>query len=351
MNTTTSSILIDWVFNGTTSTPPEAWTPEATLTLFTHPTPCFPNQERVRRSKQTNLVLAASAAGRVDFLSFFHTIHNVDLTQTTVCDVNIFHQALDGATVRYLLSAELTPENERLTLRRLASAPCDTGSTPLHFASHGKHSALQALLEVGCFPLVRNNGKSIPLHYAGGRQSAELLIQYGGEASVNAMNSLGDTPLHLAISHGFTDVVLVLLRHNADVSLPSQSLSRWDQPMTIERLLCTLESTAVSQQESQSLAEIKMLLQEDESTQIKKIFLPFRFRHSAWVGLRTLCRKPRKQISMQTGCPAHIIEEIISIFLGPFPGGCEALNLINRTECTEQRNGSGGSHRSSCVLQ
>jgi len=263
-------------------------------------------------------------------------------------------------------------------LRALMGAPCDTGSTPLHFACN-RPSTTRALLENGCPPTPRNHGKSIPLHYAGSREIAELLVQHGGAASVNTVNSLGDTPLHLSISHGLTDVVLVLLRHGARVDLPCRSPSFRGAPMTVELLLTTLEKKITKgyspksrqineMRELRGLREISMLLRDMKSVRSTssssssssfssssshlsmrsstsssssssssskqkmnvgwtQLRTSFQFRRCCWFGFRTLSKHPKDELERRTKIPSALMEEIVVLYLGPFPGGTESLYI------------------------
>jgi ankyrin repeat protein len=255
-SSSTSSKLINWVFIGNLSNPPNIWKslqtgeiPDVINNFFEFPeNTLFPNGQFLRRGRETNLLQAAAAAGRVDFLNYFRNIPQIDITKKTTSDISVFHLALDGDTVRCLRTVNKNNPNEtEQLLETLMQSTSDTGSTPVHYAV-GRPSAMKALLELGCNPVVRNNGKSIPLHYAGSREVAELLIKYSSSTFVNTKNSLGDTPLHLAISHGLTEVVMVLLRHGADIELPLNSLSRRNVTMTVNKLLGKLEQQILSQQ-------------------------------------------------------------------------------------------------------
>ena len=371
--------LMQWIFNGTLANPPQAWTSlstaEQTLAINTCRTVGhrFPNNQRVRRGRQSNLLMAAAAAGKVDFLRYFRSSFPLaDITITTNADISVFHLALDGTTVLCLHTPTTNnPAETAAALNRLLHLPCDTGSTPLHYAVN-RPSALQSLLDLGCNPLATNNGKSIPLHYAGSRQVAELLLHYSTAAeSVNAVNSLGDTPLHLAISHGSTGVVLVLLRNGADVTLPSHSLSRLNAPMTVANLLNQLESQVIDAaladhshnsnessrclvlppsnfQELRGLKEIRMLFGEWE------ILEPLQLQRCCWFAFRTVCHAPRFQFSVRTKIPEAIVNEIVVYWIGPFPndGGGEPVYLHNvRVEDENDRTAVGSSFRSGCCVQ
>ena len=350
--------LLAWIFNGQPSEPPSAWisldrTPsikiEAINQFFPTQSSTFPNGQPIRRGRHTNLLLASSAAGRIDFLRFFRA-EGGDITKTTICDVNVFHQALDGDTVRCLNTVTAGNINEtKEKLCNLMKSPCDTGSTPVHFAV-AKPSAMEALLVAGADPLAKNNGKSIALHYAGNREVAELLLRYGGITSCNQTNSLGDTPLHVALSHGLTDVVLVLLKNNADITLQCQSISKEGSPMSVTKLISTLEASAVSNREAKRFAEIRMLIGDSKPD----LNLPFR--RCSWVGMRTLCRKPMEQIATATDIPCAVLEEIICQYLGPFSSG-EPLYMETDLSWEERGSpkGRGGRRsnrrRSRCMIQ
>ena len=336
--------LVAWVFDGTPLEPPNSWTQLSPNEQASTINACFtygeiyPNGQKVRRGRQTNLFIASAAAGSVEFLRYFRSVPLADLTKTTVSELTVFHLALDGETVRHLRSATGSKTTDQ-TLQDLMTSCSDDGSTPLHCAV-GRPSATKALLELGCNPLQRNNGRSIPLHYAGSRQVAELLLNYGQSSSVNTINSLGDTPLHLAISHGSTSVVLVLLKHGADMNLPSHSLSRLNTPMTVTRLLVTLEQQIVKQncqtvmKELRGLREIKMLFGDWE------IIHPLQLKRCCWFSFRTLCTQPREML-LPRSIPISLVDEIIVFFIGPFEGCGEKVYLKEVEDRTEAKEAKG----------
>jgi ankyrin repeat protein len=397
-SSSTSSKLINWVFIGNLSNPPNIWKslqtgeiPDVINNFFEFPEDTlFPNGQFLRRGRETNLLQAAAAAGRVDFLNYFRNIPQIDITKKTTSDISVFHLALDGDTVRCLRTVNKNNPNEtEQLLETLMQSTSDTGSTPVHYAV-GRPSAMKALLELGCNPVVRNNGKSIPLHYAGSREVAELLIKYSSSTFVNTKNSLGDTPLHLAISHGLTEVVMVLLRHGADIELPLNSLSRRNVTMTVNKLLGKLEQQILSQQylsnvrdrssgssgsggsggssgsggsggsgekeeciilsktnirELRGLKEIKMLFGDWECLH------PLQLKRCCWFGFRTLCQKPKAIFLKRV--PNHLVDEIITHFLGPFDGTGEPVYLKNIKTFVqdEEKLITNHENRRSCSIQ
>ena len=71
-------------------------------------------------------------------------------------------------------------------------------NTPLHFcAGYGHHSCTKALL------------------YSAEHQSYEL--------NLSAMNSKGDTPLHMAAKYGFLENVKLLVEYGASTSVKNQN--------------------------------------------------------------------------------------------------------------------------------
>src|SRR5438128_153425 len=102
------------------------------------------------------------------------------------------------------------------------NAPDAGGNTPLHVAVLNHYLPLLDWLEErGVNPNAPGHGGDTPLHLAittdgasGGTMIRRLLSM---KADVNATNDYGETPLHRAAFHGFTDVVRLLLKNAADV--------------------------------------------------------------------------------------------------------------------------------------
>ena len=95
------------------------------------------------------------------------------------------------------------------------------GDSPLHLAAMaGDVTAIEYLVrECDADLLARGNNECTPLHNAvlGSHIDAvKLLLRLG--ASPNATDSAGNTPLHVAASHGLSEMVLKLEEAGADVS-------------------------------------------------------------------------------------------------------------------------------------
>ncbi|MGD9712406.1 MAG: ankyrin repeat domain-containing protein [Thermomicrobiales bacterium] len=98
------------------------------------------------------------------------------------------------------------------------------GSTALASAVYSKHDSLALyLLQSGANPNVKTGvyidgtGEITPLHYAADRPKlVEAFLKYG--AHVNAKNSDGDTPLHVAARESSVESVRLLVRAGADVN-------------------------------------------------------------------------------------------------------------------------------------
>jgi ankyrin repeat protein len=94
----------------------------------------------------------------------------------------------------------------------LASELCDA-------AADGELGNVERLLAHGAEVNAKNSSGMTPLHLAAGnghKDVAELLLAHGAE--VNAKNSSGMTPLHLAAGNGHKDVAELLLAHGAEVN-------------------------------------------------------------------------------------------------------------------------------------
>lgn len=90
-------------------------------------------------------------------------------------------------------------------------------STPLHMSAN--YNTSKFLLDIGAKANVLNKGKSTCLHYAKDSQTTSLLIENG--ANVNLKNLYGHPPLYLAVSKGRWETVMTLLEHGAYLQLNS----------------------------------------------------------------------------------------------------------------------------------
>ena len=129
------------------------------------------------------------------------------------------------------------------------------GRTALHIASYYHHSSIVALLpKFGADVDAQDNDNMTPLLLAFQlpetimrndpkiSESPQLLLEHG--ASAQGRNKNGQTPLHLAVKHGLTRVVELLLKLGADVDAqdnddmtPLLFASQTDDSGTIAQLL------------------------------------------------------------------------------------------------------------------
>ncbi len=113
------------------------------------------------------------------------------------------------------------------------------GQTALHVAVKTcKPMVVQTLLGFGAnVQLVAGEFKQTPLHLAAkvmshGERVAEMLIKSG--ADINAKDSLGETPLHVAARCGNLTVLNLLLDENCDSTIVSEVLI---QTLKVSRLI------------------------------------------------------------------------------------------------------------------
>lgn len=96
------------------------------------------------------------------------------------------------------------------------------GLTPLHLAARGGRAATAALLlDHGANVNAADSNGDTPLHIAvrsNDREMARFLLTRTPGANVDLANRNGDTPLHLAAWAGDVDMVKLLLAHRADPS-------------------------------------------------------------------------------------------------------------------------------------
>jgi hypothetical protein len=92
------------------------------------------------------------------------------------------------------------------------------GRTALHEAAKGPASLAKLLLDAGVSADAACSAGNTPLHDCTSASMVSLLVEQGG-ASIDAVNSDGQTPLSLALQEIVEDKALELLRLGADVSM------------------------------------------------------------------------------------------------------------------------------------
>ncbi|RDW79170.1 uncharacterized protein DSM5745_06022 [Aspergillus mulundensis] len=105
------------------------------------------------------------------------------------------------------------------------------GRTPLYYAAIGGHdSVVRLLLNHGSRISHVDNHKRTVLHWAAHWTQLEVLrtlLEYWskherGTCDINAHDSHGWTPLHLAVQRGFDDGVLLLIQWGADINMKAK---------------------------------------------------------------------------------------------------------------------------------
>lgn len=98
------------------------------------------------------------------------------------------------------------------------------GESALHLAcAKNSKDVVEKILELDANPnLLTNELRQSPLHYAVKNNAVsciEMFIKSSTEANFNARDINGETPISLALSEGFNDLVPVLIKGNADVNV------------------------------------------------------------------------------------------------------------------------------------
>jgi len=147
--------------------------------------------------------------------------HSVDLNIQDINDRTPLHMAAYMGLVK--ATRMLLERGE--PLKAHLNAKDDNGHTPLHLASRRGHfDVARLLLEFGADADVQDNDTMTPLllvsTYRLGTnsritKSAQVLLEHG--ASVHMRNKNGQTPLHVALHHGLSDIMALLLNFGADV--------------------------------------------------------------------------------------------------------------------------------------
>ena len=111
---------------------------------------------------------------------------------------------------------------EYLLENKVDISPISFSATPLHVAAENNHAdCIRTILEGGAMvdPLYCTKKRETPLHVAcahGFYQSAEVLLRY--QADPDAVNGQGETSLHLACKGLQSDLINLLLEHDATIT-------------------------------------------------------------------------------------------------------------------------------------
>lgn len=110
----------------------------------------------------------------------------------------------------------------------IATQRSSAGDTPLHYVALGAGEGTFRKLAIAQDIIVAASSSKGPRHYS---EVAELLVANG--AQVNALNSSGTTPLYQASLGGNAELVKVLLKKGADLSIRCES----DSPLIAAALM------------------------------------------------------------------------------------------------------------------
>ncbi|MBO5668062.1 MAG: ankyrin repeat domain-containing protein [Lentisphaeria bacterium] len=103
------------------------------------------------------------------------------------------------------------------------------GRTEMHFAAKdGDLKTLKKLAEAGGDMKLTDAGKNTILHYAAESGKVEVMKFVLASGDINAANSAGETPLHIAAMHNHRGIVKFLLDREADPRrLTNEKKSAW----------------------------------------------------------------------------------------------------------------------------
>jgi ankyrin repeat protein len=163
--------------------------------------------------------------------------------QQTKADINLRDK--NGYTALHMAVAT-TDDKILLRLLQFDGIDVDVGNDdknrPLHyfcqkFKSPNCSDPFQIFIEKGCNVNAQNNNGETPLHKAIFNNSVRLLmvdLLLKNGADVNLLNSMGESPLHYAVRLGRDDLVSVLLKAGADVSVAGQREKKTPLELAVE---------------------------------------------------------------------------------------------------------------------
>ena len=108
---------------------------------------------------------------------------------------------------------------------KLANAATSFQRTPLHSAAynHGQRETMEILVANGATIEAQDNDKRTPLHLAMWSNTNIVPALLDAGANPNALDRLGETPLHLAAHACRPEMISLLLKHGASVGLVNAS--------------------------------------------------------------------------------------------------------------------------------
>ena len=87
------------------------------------------------------------------------------------------------------------------------------------------------------------------------------------------------------------------------------------------------------------------LAEDDDAARVRHPYDKTHLRRLAWMGLRTLCRRPQDQVARATGLPSEIVEEVVSVYLG-----ADILFDAATGDNVGRRGSSAGVTKGMCVV-
>lgn len=163
--------------------------------------------------------------------------------QQTKADINLRDKNLYTA-----LHQSVATSDDKILLRLLqydgidVDPENDDKNRPLHyfcqkFKSPNCQEPFQIMIEKGCDVNAQNNNGETPLHKAIFNSSVRLLmvdLLLKNGANVNLLNSMGESPLHYSVRLRRHDLVSVLLKAGADVTIAGYKEKKTPYELAVE---------------------------------------------------------------------------------------------------------------------
>ncbi|XP_049879814.1 transient receptor potential channel pyrexia-like isoform X2 [Pectinophora gossypiella] len=141
-------------------------------------------------------------------------------------DVNVLHAAAECGQLEILKELLIYDEDVSKAMINTLTAGDRRGFGPIHFAVSNNHTdCVDLLLSRGADIRLRTtcspHKESTPLHIAAVKNYLEIakIILDFDKTTIHEVNSMGWFPLHTAAHHGSRDVIALLLREGADLSV------------------------------------------------------------------------------------------------------------------------------------